>query len=92
VTLVVPNIAALWAILGRWTSLARWLLVLGIAAALGTLFGWLIGEPELYFYFVTIALLNSFLQLLSLLVVRRNGYRLVRRGSPLPSAPAGDSG
>lgn len=87
VTLVVPNLAALWATLGRRTGFGRWLPVTGIAVTLGTLFGWIIGEPDSYFYFITIALLNSLIQLISLTVVRRSGFRLVGRRSATTSSP-----
>jgi hypothetical protein len=77
---VVIGLAGVWAALGVGQPLARILVALLVSAVLGIVFGYVIAWPidfEIYFYFVSMMVLDAALVILSLLVVRSCGYRLV---------------
>lgn len=86
---VILTLAAAWAMLGRSRPLPRAAVVLVVAAALGFLFAYGIGERNAisFVYFMLCSVIQSVLVLGSLLVVRSAGYRLVAREA-VPREPA----
>jgi hypothetical protein len=77
----VVGMAAVWGGLGLARPLPRNAVVLLLSAVLGLLiiYSYDSGEPQSYFYSVSVMILQAAVLMASLLIVRSCGYRLVRR-------------